>query len=943
MKYFIRILAFGFILAFIMGFTVQVFNLNSPKVAAQSNSFQAGHIIDDNIFTNKNALNEAGIQQFLNDMMSGVGGCYSPGTHSGNSPNGSCINQFCENTSTLANNFSGGSCVNGEISAAQIIYNAAQQYNINPEVILTTLQKEQGLVTDNWPWYVEYQHAMGYACPDSSGCSSSYADFYKQIDGATWQFRDYLNNPGAFNYWIGNNSINYAPGCAGSNVDIQNAATAVLYIYTPYQPDSNVLNNTNSVGSNSGPGPTINDNCATYGNRNFWWYFNTWFGPSVDTNVSLAEESGTYTYYVIYDGQKQAIPSQDVLNAWGLNGLPVTNMDPSVFNSIPTASTSLSRYAFDTSNNTTYFADNGNVYTATPTDSLEWNLPSLSEANVQNDLINFANEQGGLKPFVSQIGSSTIYAVDNGGLDGFTNSTAYNIWAGDGYSPLNISSSYISQMASGTTITSPELNYRSNNYVVSNGSVIPVSNSISQLLPGSWSPATIGSGLFEKFILSGNLNYMAKGSGATVYLLDGGSKKGIPNSEIYDAFQTSSGSNISQLSDDLINDIPTSSTISGNVVNDNGEYFSVYNGLHIISGNIINDYGVNGSNTVSLSSNFTTVLPSSSPATQFVFEPGSSQIYYLEGGQKYPFANPLTYSLAGGNGSNNTSLTYAPITQIPTSSIMSDYVTSGGGNYFLNGTGIYTVPSSAIATDWGLTNPIGVNSSTISQYSSEGNLTQNIQIPDGHYCLVDSGNYYCANSSNVLSNWQLYNSYVKPSQPMISELLTQGAPLSNFVSGKQGQQYGFTVFTVNNGQLYPIATLPDANNLGYGSNSTSLDQSTISNLISSNIWQGYLAQDNSGNIWILEGQYKFLVPTNLVSSWVYSQSPTLLTDNYLSSFINAGTVTNSIRDGEPTVYGVVNGMLEPFSSSQQYSSSGLEPFSYVSNSLVNSMPSGPAW
>ena len=51
----------------------------TAKVQAQSNSFQAGHIIDDNIFTNSNALTAAQIQTFLNDM---VGSCDTNGSQS---------------------------------------------------------------------------------------------------------------------------------------------------------------------------------------------------------------------------------------------------------------------------------------------------------------------------------------------------------------------------------------------------------------------------------------------------------------------------------------------------------------------------------------------------------------------------------------------------------------------------------------------------------------------------------------------------------------------------------------------------------------------------------------------------------------------------------------------------------------------------------------------
>jgi hypothetical protein len=207
-----------------------------------------------------------------------------------------CLTDYVENPTTGQNNLQNPTAsISGGESAAQIIYNAAQQYSINPQVILTTLQKEQGLVTDNWPWLYEYQEAMGFNCP--STCSG-YAGFYQQVNAAAAQYQNYIDNPENFNYVVGNNNILYAPGCSTSSVDIINSATAALYDYTPYQPDSNVLNATNPIGSSSGPGSSVSgDPCATYGNRNFWWYFNTWFGSSIQsslpgcyaaTNTSLA-------------------------------------------------------------------------------------------------------------------------------------------------------------------------------------------------------------------------------------------------------------------------------------------------------------------------------------------------------------------------------------------------------------------------------------------------------------------------------------------------------------------------------------------------------------------------------------------------------------------------------------------------------------------------------
>jgi hypothetical protein len=53
-------------------------------------------------------------------------------------------------------------------------------------------------------------------------------------------------------------------------VNIQTQATAGLYNYTPYQPNSAALANLSGTG----------DSCSAYGNRNFWRYFNDWFGST---------------------------------------------------------------------------------------------------------------------------------------------------------------------------------------------------------------------------------------------------------------------------------------------------------------------------------------------------------------------------------------------------------------------------------------------------------------------------------------------------------------------------------------------------------------------------------------------------------------------------------------------------------------------------------------
>lgn len=276
-----------------------------PNAASAANAadFNPARIIDDGVFYDKNSMSVAQIQNWLNDMLDGNPNngvnkqCDTNGTQMYNSTqtraqwsaaNGKpappyiCLKDYIENTSTKANNFSGQ--VSGGISAAQIIWERSQAFNINPRVLLVLIQKESvgGVLTDDWPWESQYQTIAGFACPDSTPgvCDSTYRGFYNQMHYAARQFRLYANNPGDYNHLAGqDNNIWYRPDnlstpqneqidCGYQRILIQNQATASLYNYTPYVPNAAALNNLYGTG----------DGCSAYGNRNFWRFWTDWFG-----------------------------------------------------------------------------------------------------------------------------------------------------------------------------------------------------------------------------------------------------------------------------------------------------------------------------------------------------------------------------------------------------------------------------------------------------------------------------------------------------------------------------------------------------------------------------------------------------------------------------------------------------------------------------------------
>src|SRR5690606_27304574 len=141
-------------------------------------------------FFNRNAMTEAQIQAFLQAK---VPSCQSGYT---------CLKDWYDTSrSTAADAMCGAYSGGVRERASRIIYKVAQACGINPQVILVTLQKEQGLVTHTWPSEWRYTIAMGQGCPDTAACDTRYYGFFNQVYGAAWQMKRYANPPGTSQYF----------------------------------------------------------------------------------------------------------------------------------------------------------------------------------------------------------------------------------------------------------------------------------------------------------------------------------------------------------------------------------------------------------------------------------------------------------------------------------------------------------------------------------------------------------------------------------------------------------------------------------------------------------------------------------------------------------------------------------------------------------------------
>lgn len=217
---------------------------------ALSPNFDPNYIISDEEILNQGTMTQAEIQSLLESKGSFL------------------ANYTCSDANGVT------------LRASEAIYTVAITNRINPKFILVLLQKEQGLVEDPSPSPSNLDWATGYGCPDGGGCNERWRGFWKQINSASLQFRDYIENPGLYKYQPTQTYTFTNTNKEPMTVTPTNKATAGLYNYTPH-----VYN----------------------GNYNFWKLWNRYFPSSIGgyPDGSLLQAQGDKGVWLVQNGQKR--------------------------------------------------------------------------------------------------------------------------------------------------------------------------------------------------------------------------------------------------------------------------------------------------------------------------------------------------------------------------------------------------------------------------------------------------------------------------------------------------------------------------------------------------------------------------------------------------------------------------------------------------------------
>ena len=246
------------------------------RAGGESAAWDPGNIISDQVFYNASAMTVDQIRDFIAQRGADCNGTWCLRTLRVSFP-AQPADQYCQAIQAGA-----------DVDAAEAVSRFSTACGINPQVMLVTLQKESQLLNRTDASEASYDAAWGWHCPDtgpggSANCDPQYAGFFNQGYGMAKQWSRYRQGipTGEYPRYQPGKSVEILwnveeSGCGGAPVTIANIATASLYTYTPYQPNEASLSTY----------PGTGDRCSSYGNRNFFRMFQSYFG---DTGGGIAQ------------------------------------------------------------------------------------------------------------------------------------------------------------------------------------------------------------------------------------------------------------------------------------------------------------------------------------------------------------------------------------------------------------------------------------------------------------------------------------------------------------------------------------------------------------------------------------------------------------------------------------------------------------------------------
>jgi hypothetical protein len=771
--------------------------------ALSGDDFKAGHIIDDDVFRNASTMSPQEIQNFLVKKDS------------------TCLKDF--KTQTLHDSDGDG---NGDepygkgnqnkARASKVIWQASQIYDINPQVFLITLQKEQGLLTrDDCPDW-RYQTALGFGCPDDEPCDSSAYGFTRQLDYGGWHFRGYFEDSLAYvPYSPGKNSVDYHPrdSCGSSQVNIRNRATAALYSYTPYQPNQAALNNLDGTG----------DSCSAYGNRNFWRDFNRFFkDPAPGNQILLLRDQETGRIYLIRGHKRIHVASLDAYQAWGFDDLPVTGVTRDTINQYTPATYKLNRFALMAGTNKRFFVDGQNGYRMNEKSAATWQFNMDKMPAVPKAAIHYLENRQKLPYIVNSPVSHKKYMMDGGRLRHYPSPNIMNAWEPNTRSATISERFFCKGNTSGndcdirwgignrlgypkaSTANTNKIFFinQGNKHWISSGSMHKVysgdHSGVSQATMNRFFDAPEASALLSR-------NYSPH-----KYLLDEGTKRYIPNPRLLDHWEPGGNgkvTNVSQAFMNLLEDgepIDAYTAQSQNRTTPSGETVTYY-----INQSKYRLGGVETTDSVQLGQSTASLYQDKELDTPFVTSEQTDKIFFLSGNGKHHVSSVFNLrNMREGSGLGIMNLPHSLLEGIHTGKRASFQFKVGKDYYVFDNGGYRHVAGPTTNQRWGLNPQLELDVNSLEWFNKKPSLRSEFRLDD-KVGIAREGTLYTSKKTRVGALWGASSDSHSISPRLASQF--EQKSLTPFVTTPESLHY----YLYDGQKLSKIPNLATLRNLGW--------------------------------------------------------------------------------------------------------------------------------
>jgi len=766
--------------------------------AAYADSINYSNLVDNQVFDNSATMTAAQIDSFLNGFSN------------------SCIssNHGFRTQDPVGYNPSDGFKYGANVTAGKAIYDAAKAYDLNPQVLLTLLQREQGLVTGGSGCSkLRYVAAVGFNCPDSgtlhnySGInlytlngttvtsvtgtcvsSSTTVGFTRQIIHAAWRLKfdrersegrttwaivktNWDNSDDLESCYYGrmtqgtlrrcpSGSAAFYDGYAtidNTSLHLDNGATAALYNYTPH------------LG----------------GGTSFDTVFTTWFGSVRGT--PFFRVGNTKAVYVLGSNNNYYhVPNPYILTAYGYGKKFNTEdiVQSSYINGL-TYSGDLSLLAHF-GGDPIYLLDTGGAHHfPSPTVLSAFGYTTGQAAVLPSWIYDKLSHPEDMQLIVTQPSAPEVYYIQNGKKSHITSQAAFNTLGSPTYASqtsVKVTNAYVASLPSGAPIMTAGTFVRGSDtgaYGIWNGTDIQALNTNEAreigIPPDYYAPSSTLSQLPSNPVSAYKLVSDSSSSGS-LYILDRGQKLSITAGQL--TALGLSASNFAPMGTsflDRLTTIPLQGLIR---VNGGSTVYLIQSGTlyHIASGEDLTTLGYNFSEVVNVNSSTSTLFKNSGGAVfrdgRLVRVSGTPQVYLIDGTftKKY----------------------------IPSSQMFSEF-------------------------GFNMSQVEGVSRADLSTYPTNGMLAQIIKNDNGIYWLVDSGLRHQISPTMLSSGYYNINQAATPelSDQNIANIAT-GANLTNIVQAAgdskvyeilNGQKHWFTSrasFEANGGSWDSIQTLSAA-------------------------------------------------------------------------------------------------------------------------------------